>query len=205
MKDLVIATRNRNKVKEIKILLNDLPLNVIALDEGNWSVPEIVEDGKDFKENAVKKARVVAKITGQLTLADDSGLEVDALEGQPGIFSSRFAGEKATDRENNLKLLELLKNVPLDLRTAQFCCVIAIVDKKGKPKTVEGLCAGRIAFQEQGSIGFGYDPLFVPNNYDVTFAQLGLGIKNKLSHRARALEKAKLVLEKKLLLDSKDG
>lgn len=204
MLDLIIATKNKNKVKEIKSLLRGLAINVLSLEDGSWKIPEIEEDGKTFQENAAKKAVVVARIVGKLCLADDSGLEVDSLGGKPGIYSARFAGSEATDRENNIKLLKLMQKVPLALRSAQFNCCIAIANPAGKVDTVSAICRGAIVFSERGTAGFGYDPLFVPNNYDKTFAQLGLDIKNKLSHRARALEKAKLVLEKISFLEEGD-
>lgn len=198
MMDLVIATRNKNKIKEIKNLLDGMPVKIVSLNEGNWDIPEVAEDGKTFRENAVKKAKAAADITGKVALADDSGLEVDVLKGQPGVFSARFAGEKATDRKNNLKLLQLLKDIPLDRRSAQFKCAIAIVSPKGKADVVSGVCRGYIDFSERGGQGFGYDPIFVPTGYDKTFAELSASIKNKISHRGRALEKAKLVLERYL-------
>lgn len=196
MMDIVVATKNRNKIREIKDLLKDLPVNVLSLDDGDWQIPQIVEDGKTFRENAVKKAKIVAEITGKITLADDSGLEVDALGGQPGIYSARFAGENATDRENNLKLLNLMKDVPSDRRGAQFRCVIAIASPDGRVDVVEGVCRGDIGFSEKGGGGFGYDPIFIPAGYNKTFAELGMTTKNKISHRGKALEKAKLVLER---------
>lgn len=196
MIDLVIATRNRNKIKEIKDLLMDMPVNVMGLEDGNWQIPQIVEDGKTFKENATKKAKTIADLTGKITLADDSGLEVDALEGQPGVYSARFAGEDATDRENNLKLLQLIKDIPSDRRGAQFRCVIAVASPNGRIEVVEGVCRGGIGFIEKGGQGFGYDPIFIPVGYNKTFAELSMSAKNKISHRGRALEKAKLVLER---------
>lgn len=199
MTELIIATRNKNKIKEIRELLKDLDVKVIGIDDGEWSIPEIIEDGNSFEENAIKKARVVAGITGKLTLSDDSGLEVDVLNGRPGIYSSRFAGETATDRENNIKLLQLLKDFPLERRYAQFHCVVAIAQTPDNVEVVEGICRGIIGFEEKGSSGFGYDPLFIHPDYNKTFAELGLGMKNKVSHRARALEKAKLILERLLL------
>lgn len=196
MKELLVATRNKHKVKEIKDILKDLSLSVQGIKDGAWQIPEIVEDGKTFKENAVKKAKTIADITGILTIADDSGIEVDALGGEPGIFSARFAGEKATDRENNLKLLNLLRDFPLERRGAQFRCVIAIAVPHGKIEVVEGICRGGVGVCEVGGQGFGYDPIFIPVGYNKTFAELNASVKNKISHRGRALEKAKLVLEK---------
>jgi XTP/dITP diphosphohydrolase len=199
MIDLVIATKNKNKVKEIKHLLKNMPINVFSLEDGKWEIPHIVEDGKTFKENAIKKAKTIAGITGKVTLADDSGLEVDALAGQPGIISARFSGENATDRENNIKLLNMMKDVSEDRRGAQFRSAIAIASPEGVVEVVEGTCRGEIGFSEKGGQGFGYDPLFIPAGYNKTFAELSLDIKNKISHRGRALEKAKLILERFLL------
>lgn len=200
MIDIVIATRNKNKIKEIKALLGEMPLNILSLDDGNWQIPDIVEDGKAFKENAIKKARTIAEITGKVTMADDSGLMVDALNGQPGIYSARFAGENATDRENNLKLLQLMNAVPSDRRGAQFVSAIAVASPQGRVDVVEGLCRGDIGFTEEGGGGFGYDPIFIPTGYNKTFAELSISVKNKISHRGRALEKAKLVIERILTM-----
>lgn len=200
MIDIVIATRNKNKIKEITALLDGMPINIFSLDDGNWQIPEIQEDGKTFKENAIKKAKTIARLTGKLTLADDSGLMVDALGGQPGVYSARFAGGDATDRENNLKLLQLMKNIPPDRRGAQFVCVIAVASPEGKVDAVEGICRGDIGYLEEGGGGFGYDPIFIPTGYNKTFAELSMSVKNKISHRGRALEKAKLVLERILAM-----
>lgn len=199
MTELVIATKNKNKVREIKKLLKDMPVNVISVDDGRWQIPHIIEDGRTFRDNAIKKAETIAKITGKVTLADDSGIEVDALGGEPGVYSARFAGENASDRDNNIKLLNLLKDVPLDRRGAQFCSIIAIASPDGNVEAVEGVCRGDIGFSEKGGHGFGYDPLFIPSGYNKTFAELSLDIKNKISHRGRALEKAKLILERMMI------
>ena len=205
MIDLVLATTNKNKIKEIRDLLKDFPINVIGLDNSDWEIPEIIEDGSTFSENSLKKAKTVAKITGKMTMADDSGLEVDAISGKPGIYSARFAGERATDRENNIKLLELLKDIPRAGRSAQFKCVIAIIDSEGNEEIIEGTCLGSIGFSEEGSNGFGYDPIFIPLGYNKTFAQLDMSIKNKISHRGQALEKAKMLLERVVLQDTSRG
>jgi len=197
--ELVIATNNKHKVKEIKHLLRGMPVKVIGLDEGAWNIPKVVEDGETFKDNAVKKATVIANATGMVALADDSGLEVDVLGGQPGVISARFAGENASDRENNIKLLGLLKDIPADRRGAQFRCTIAVASPKGVIDVVEGICRGEIGFGEQGGQGFGYDPIFIPAGYSKTFAEISLDVKNKISHRGRALEKAKLVLERLMI------
>jgi XTP/dITP diphosphohydrolase len=199
MIDIIIATKNKNKVKEIKHLLKNMSVNVMSVEDGQWDVPDVVEDGTTFKDNAIKKAKTIAGITGKITLADDSGLEVDALGGQPGIISARFSGDNASDRENNLKLLNMLQGVPEDRRGAQFRSAIAIASPDGKVEVVEGVCRGEIGLSEKGGQGFGYDPLFIPAGYNKTFAELSLDIKNKISHRGRALEKAKLILERVLL------
>lgn len=205
MIDIVIATKNKNKVREIKELLKDMPLNILSLEDGNWQAPAIIEDGKNFKENAIKKAKTIAGITGKISIADDSGLEVDALRGQPGVFSARFAGENASDRDNNLKLLKLLKDIPGDRRGAQFRSCIAISSNEGEVEVVEGLCRGDIGVSEMGGQGFGYDPIFVPAGYNKTFAELSIDVKNKISHRGRALEKAKLILERFLIAAEAGG
>ncbi len=191
---IFIATRNKNKIKELKTCLEGLNIDILSYDDIE-NLPEIVEDDKSFEENAVKKATTLARATGILTIADDSGLIVDALDGRPGVLSSRYAGENATDKENNEKLLDELKDVSEENRTARFVCSIAIADPDGLIKVVEGICEGHIAAEERGNEGFGYDPLFIKNEYNKTFAELGLNIKNRISHRALALEKAVLVIE----------
>lgn len=194
MTDLVVATRNKGKLEEIREFLKELPVRLLSLNDVGFH-QEIAEDGATFKENAVKKAATVAKATGKLTIADDSGLEVDALQRQPGVFSARFAGPKATDHENNLKLLQLMKNIPEPRRTATFRCVIALASPDGVIGAVEGSCDGAIGLAEVGSNGFGYDPLFIRSEYNKTFAQLDCSVKNRVSHRAKALEKLSLLLE----------
>ena len=191
--DLVLATRNKKKLREIRELLADLDFNVLSV-EDMAGVPEVEEDGDTFEENARKKAAEVARITKKLTLADDSGLEIDRLDGRPGIHSARFAGEDATDEDRNNKVLDLLKDVPEAERTARFRCVIAIVSPDGQEEIVAGTREGRIAFKPRGSAGFGYDPLFIIPAYEKTYAELGQEKKNQISHRALALKKAKELL-----------
>ncbi|MCD6082877.1 XTP/dITP diphosphatase [Candidatus Aerophobetes bacterium] len=193
--ELVVATRNKDKVREIKELLSDLKVRILT-HEDFPNFPSVVEDGKSLKENALKKARAIAKFTGKLALADDSGLEVEALGGAPGVFSSRFAGENATYEDNNQKLLSLLKGVPPEKRGAVFRCVIAIIDPEGREVVVEGVCRGRITEKPKGKEGFGYDPVFEPEGSERTFAQMSLEEKNRISHRAKALKKAKEALRK---------
>jgi XTP/dITP diphosphohydrolase len=188
-RSLIVATSNAGKLREIAELLADLPLAVVGMAQ-RWGgvAPRIPETGDTFEENACRKAQWVFERTGEWTLADDSGLEVDALDGAPGVRSARYAGAEATDAENNRRLLAQLRDVPAEERTARFRCVMALVDGRGAVLTVAGQCAGRIATAPAGSGGFGYDPLFVPDGYSRTFAELGAATKNTMSHRARALE-----------------
>lgn len=199
MNELVLATRNRAKVREFREMLrrSGLGLPVLCLADLP-RLPPVPEDGHTFSENAAKKALFTAQATGKLALGDDSGLEVDALAGRPGIHSARFAGERATDKENNDKLLALLRDVPERRRQARFVCFIALANPERIIDIAEGSCAGMVAMKPRGSGGFGYDPLFHPLEYQKTFAELSPGIKNRISHRARALEKALMMLEKYL-------
>lgn len=197
--DIVIATKNNNKLNEIRLLLKEIEVNIIGLQDGRWSIKEIHEDGETFKENAIKKATIVYGITNKITIADDSGIQIDALGGKPGVYSKRFAGPNATDKENNIKLLSLMQDIPYERRSAQFNCAIAVAGISDKVEVVEGVCRGFIGFEEKGNSGFGYDPLFVYPDYNKTFAELDLEVKNKISHRAKALEKTKLIIERVLL------
>ena len=190
---LVIASQNLNKVKEIKSILVDLNYEVLPAFQVIGTL-EIEEDGSTFEENAKKKALLTAKAADCLALADDSGLEVAVLNNQPGVYSARYAGEQATDEDNNQKLLSALADIPEGSRQARFRCVIAIADPQGKVVTCEGICNGRITFKPRGDNGFGYDPLFLVEEYGKTFAELETGIKNTISHRAMALQKAKEIL-----------
>ncbi len=190
---LVLATRNRKKLAELKQLLEGMEMEVLGLEEFP-EVPEVEEDGTTFAENAVKKARAVAQATGLVALADDSGLEVDALGGRPGVHSARFAGEHGDDAANNAKLLELMKDVPDEERGARFRCVIAIADPDGRVHLVEGTCEGWIGRELRGEHGFGYDPLFVVGELGKTMAELPPEVKNRISHRAKALERARSVV-----------
>jgi len=194
---LVLASRNRGKLKELKALLESLPVEVASL-EDYPQIAEVAEDGVTFAENAVKKARAVAAATGLFALADDSGLEVDYLNGAPGVFSARFAGEGHDDRANNEKLLRLLAGVPPEKRTARFRCVVAVAAPGGEVYTAEGTCAGVIAAEPRGNRGFGYDPLFFVPQLGKTFAELDPEVKNTISHRARALAGAREILTRLL-------
>jgi len=195
MKQLVVATKNKKKLAEIKNILKGMPLKLLSLDAYK-NVPQVVENGKTFQENAIKKAVKLARFTGELCLGEDSGLCVDALSGAPGIYSARFSGKDKSDIKNNLKLLKLLKDLSLSKRKAHYVCAVALADKQGLVGVVEGRCNGLIAFEPKGGFGFGYDPVFCIPKYKKTFAQLGEKIKHKMSHRYHALEKAKRIIQK---------
>ena len=197
--DIVISTGNAHKLEEIGAILKDLDYNIHSLKDVNLDNLEIEENGKTFEHNALIKARTVAKLTNMITIADDSGLEVDAIGKKPGIYSSRYAGENATDAENREKLLKALKNTAASHRTARFVCCIAVVFPDGKEFVVRGTCEGTIAFEEKGSNGFGYDNLFTVNKYNKTFAEMPSSIKNAISHRANALEKMKKEFSKRVV------
>ncbi|MBU4310520.1 XTP/dITP diphosphatase [bacterium] len=196
---IVLATRNLKKVKEIREILKRLDVEFLFLKDFP-EIKEIEEKGKTFSENATLKARKVTHLTKKITLADDSGLEVDALGGRPGIYSARFA---RNDRERNRKLLRLLKNVPASKRGATFRCAVAIAWPNGKIRVLEGKYQGKIAFKERGKEGFGFDPVFIAPRYDKTFAELGLKKKNRISHRSQAFRKAKKLLKKMLHQDTR--
>jgi XTP/dITP diphosphohydrolase len=193
--ELIVATRNLGKVREIRKILRGSGFQIHALDDFP-EAPAIEEDGKRFTENALKKARFYASYFKTLTLADDSGLEVDFLKGAPGVYSARFAGDKASTEENNRKLLGEMEEVVLSKRGARFQCVIAIVSPDGKEAVAEGSCKGKIGFKEVGKKGFGYDPLFILPRNGKTMAQLTLEEKNKISHRGKALRKLKRIINK---------
>lgn len=191
----MLATRNEGKVREFREIMSDLPVKILSLKDFP-GFPEIIEDGRTFEENALKKARALAGFTRDIAIADDSGLTVDALNGSPGVFSARYAGECATDLENNMKLLRDLKGVPVKERGAAFKCAIATVTPDGHESVVTGECSGRIGLEMAGKEGFGYDPLFLPDGFDKTFAELGLEAKNRLSHRYKAIMALKPLLKK---------
>ena len=189
----VIATRNPGKFREIKAILSSFPLKFLSLEDFP-DVPEIVEDGATFAENAGKKARTIADLTGRLAIADDSGLVVGALQGRPGVFSSRYAGEKATDPERCQKLLEEMASIPEGKRQARFVCAMAVALPRGRMEVVEGECRGWVTFAPRGKHGFGYDPIFFVPEFGKTMAELEPEEKNRISHRGRALERLKVVL-----------
>jgi XTP/dITP diphosphohydrolase len=190
---IVIATKNPGKFKEIVALLYGLDVLLLPLDRAGLTVVP-PESGESFQENAGLKAAAVARSSGWLSLADDSGLEVDALGGEPGVRSARFGGPHATDADRNRLLLEKLRGVPAEKRTARFHCVVAIAQPQGPTRFAEGICEGRIALAPRGTHGFGYDPLFEIESLGKTFAELEPEVKNRISHRAKAMAGAQLIL-----------
>jgi XTP/dITP diphosphohydrolase len=194
---LLVATRNRHKLKEIAAILADLKFDIVSSPDID-GLPDVVEDAATVRDNAIKKAVESARMAKMLTIADDTGLEVDALNGEPGVYSARFAGAEATYHENNKKLLDRLQGVAMDKRSARFRCVVAVADANGLVDVVEGICNGMIVDAERGGGGFGYDPLFIPDGQVKTFAELSPDVKNRISHRAKALQKAWAVLSRYL-------
>lgn len=195
---LVLGTGNRHKVEEIRTFLADLPLNIRTLADFP-DCPEVVEDGETCRANAIKKAHEIAGFTGHWTLADDTGLEVQALGGRPGVYAARYAGENATYADNCRKLLEELQGVPADKRAARFLTVMALADPGGTVDVVEGILDGFITEAFYGSQGFGYDPVFFVPELGKTLAEISLAEKNQISHRARALQQAKDLLTRRLI------
>lgn len=187
---LLLGSRNDGKIRELRCLLHDLSLDLRDLSE--VSTVEVAETGNTFHENACLKATGYARQTRLLTLADDSGLEVDALLGAPGVLSARYGGDGASDVERTAKLLKEIESVADDDRTARFISVVAIADETAKIIHVAtGICEGRLTHSVRGSGGFGYDPIFTPDGYDFTFGELPTAVKNQISHRARALKQAR--------------
>lgn len=190
MRTIVLATGNAGKLRELTAMLADKDVTVLGLKDvpdGERIGDEIVEDGLTYAENALKKARHVARATGHVAVADDSGLDVDALDGAPGVFSARYAGSHGDDKANNVKLLQELANVPDERRTARFRCAMAMVAPTGEEALAEGSWEGVILRAEAGDNGFGYDPLFYVPTHGVSSAQLDPAVKNGLSHRGAAL------------------
>jgi len=195
MCSLLLGTRNPGKIHEIKLIIGDVDLELRSLQE--FDGVDVAEENADtFVENAIAKAQFYARATGMLALADDSGLEVEALGGAPGVLSARYAGEHATDADRRGLLLSELSKTGNENRRARFVCAIAIAEADGQVLNIsEGICEGSITFAPRGELGFGYDPLFVPDGYDQTFGELSDDIKNRISHRARALTKVRAFLK----------
>ena len=190
---MILATNNKGKLMEIKKILKEY--EIYSLKEKNIDI-DVVEDENTFYGNALKKAKEIYEISGEPVIADDSGLCVDALDGRPGIYSARYAGENATDSDKNNKLLSELKDVPEKDRTAHFTCAICCILPNGEKIEVEGICEGSIAFEPHGNGGFGYDPIFKYG--DKSYAELSSEEKDAISHRGKALRKLKAELEKYL-------
>lgn len=193
---MIFASRNEGKIKEIKAMFEDMGVMLLSL--SNFpDLPEIEEDGETFFENAYKKAKTISNATGKMVLADDSGLEVNYLGGLPGVRSSRYSGDDATDEGNIKMLLDQLKNVPSEQRDASFRCVLVMYKPDGWFKTFEGYLHGKISEEPAGEGGFGYDPVFYITEKGLTVAQLPLTTKNRVSHRAMAVKKLKKWLQKR--------
>ena len=199
MKTIVAATRNKHKIEEIGAITSKFGMTIMSRDEAGIPPVEIPETGKTFEENSYIKALEIMKLCGKITVADDSGLVVDCLDGAPGVYSARFAGFEGlwpedaagidtNDKDNNAKLINLIKEFPYEERTARFVSVITMVYPDGKTIVARGTVEGHLVLEERGDGGFGYDPLFVPEGYDKTFGELSQQIKNSISHRANALK-----------------
>jgi XTP/dITP diphosphohydrolase len=197
MTKLVLATRNKHKIRELSFFLGGMPVEIMTLNDFP-DVPPLVEDGATFRENALKKARCVFDETGILSLADDSGLEVFFLNGRPGFQSARYAGSEMNDDANNQKLLLEMRGVAPRRREAQFRAVLAVIGK-GIEETTEGVCPGRLAESPRGTNGFGYDPIFIPDGFKRTYAELTSDEKNGISHRSKAFGKMRGILKSKIL------
>lgn len=195
-RQLLLATANQDKVKELSLLLKEAPITILSINDLD-TYPKVVEDKPTLEENAIKKAIAFARATGYPALADDTGLEVDILDGAPGVYSARYAGAGATYDENVDKLLRQLDGIPYNKRRAKFRTVMALAYDE-KIDTVEGVCQGYILHERRGADGFGYDPVFFVPEFNKTFAEMALDEKNKISHRGRALQKAKALLQQKL-------
>ena len=186
--NMIAATQNPHKIKEIDAITKSFGLTVIGRSAAGVEEFEIEEDGATFEENSLIKAMRIHKETGAVTIADDSGIEVDALDGKPGIHSARFAGDEGNDKRNNQKLLSLLEGLPRERRTGRFVSVITVVFSEEDILVARGECEGHILTEEKGTGGFGYDPLFVPEGYEKSFGEMGVDVKNQISHRAKALQ-----------------
>lgn len=195
---IVLATNNKYKIREIKNIWVDLPVEILTLKDFP-GFPKVEETGRNFEENAIIKATAICGFTNLPSVADDSGLEVDALDQAPGVLSSRFAGEHCSFQDNNRKLLQLMQEIPLEKRRAKFVCVVALAKNLDRIVTVRGEVKGIITSEEKGVNGFGYDPVFYLPHLNRTFAQLTLEEKNKISHRAQAFGKAKELIQKGFL------
>ncbi|MGB4438231.1 MAG: XTP/dITP diphosphatase [Sedimentibacter sp.] len=192
---IILSSGNKHKIIEIKDILKDMNFEVVSKDDLGYNDFDVVEDGSTLEENAFKKAEELHKLLNDIVIADDTGLFVDALKGAPGVYSARYAGESVSYKDNNSLLLKNLSEIPAEERTANFKTVVAVILEDGSKIMAEGVCNGKIAFEERGENGFGYDPLFIVDGTDKTFAEMNEEEKNKISHRAKALINLKKKLE----------
>ena len=197
---IVAASQNKHKIVEIEAILKNFGMSIVPRDEAGIPPFEIDETGDTFEENSYIKAAEIMKYCNRITIADDSGLMVDALNGEPGVYSARYAGDPCDDKANNRKLLKMLENIPEGKRGAKFVSVITMIYPDGRKIVARGECLGKIIFEEKGDGGFGYDPLFVPEGFEKTYAELTAAEKNKISHRAKAL----IELERQLLCQNNE-
>ncbi|MBO6232626.1 MAG: RdgB/HAM1 family non-canonical purine NTP pyrophosphatase [Clostridia bacterium] len=193
--EIILASNNEHKLKEIRAKLKNGNIKIISQKEAGFNI-EVDETGTTFEENAILKAETIYKLAKKPVLAEDGGLEVDYLNGKPGVYSHRFAGENATDEDRRNKILTLLKDVPDEKRTARFRCVGCYIDENGQKHIFEGISEGKIGYESKGTDGFGYDPIFICE-YGKTFAEISAEEKNKISHRGRLIEKFVKYLEEK--------
>lgn len=191
---IIAATQNKHKLEEIYAIVKKFGMDLVPMAEAGFDI-EIDENGTTCEENSLIKAKAITELSGEMAIADDTGLFVDFLGGEPGVKSARYAGEHGDDAANRKKLLDKLEGLPFEKRTAMFVTVISLVYPDGKTLVARGECHGHIAEKEIGDRGFGYDSIFIPKESDKTFAQLSLEFKNSISHRARALEKLQAMLE----------
>ncbi len=194
MQKVILASRNKGKIREIGAILSKCGMEVVSRDDAGIDTFEVEETGATFEENSYIKAKAIMDIAGVPTIADDSGIMVDALNGEPGVYSARFAGEDCTPLDNNIKMMELLKDVPDEERGAKFVSVITMLFPDGRELVARGEVKGRIIHEMKGENGFGYDPLFVPDGYDCTFGEMDSEEKNRISHRAASLKKLEEML-----------
>ena len=197
MSRIIAATQNKHKIREIEAITKKFGMEIVSRDEAGIDKVEVVEDGTTFEENSYKKAYEIMKLCGEVTIADDSGIVVDCIGGAPGVYSARFAGVDGDDEANNRKLMEMIKDFPFEERTARFVSVITMVYPDGDTIVARGEVEGHVIPEEIGENGFGYDPMFIPLGYDITFGQFEPEEKNKISHRANALVSLQKQLEER--------
>lgn len=197
MKKIIFATTNKNKVREVNMMMEDFKVELLTMGEAGINV-DIVEDGTTFEENAIIKAKTIMEMTGEIAIADDSGLEVDYLDGAPGIYSARFLGEDTSYDVKNNYIIDKLKDVKGKDRSARFVCAMAVAFPNGEVLTCKGTIEGVIAYEQKGKNGFGYDPIVYVPEYEMTTGEMSPKLKNSISHRGKALEQMKEILKTRL-------